>query len=259
MWRTLRWCPDQVSPPGQEDGLDPDDTVERVLIVAAHPDDADFGAAGSTAIWTAAGTAVTYCIVTDGGAGGYDEDVPRADIPAIRHAEQRAAAAVVGVTDVHFLGYRDGELTVTHELRRDLARVIRRVRPQRMLIQSPERNWDRMYASHPDHMAAGEAAMQAIYPDARNRFAHPSLLRDERLEPWTVPQVFVMASAHPNHFVDVTDTFDRKVAALRAHVSQTAHMEDLEAMLRDWLVGNARVGGLPQGRLAEAFKVVNTA
>ena len=236
-----------------------DHDVERILVVTAHPDDVDFGAAGTIATWTKAGIDVTYCIVTDGDAGGFDPDVPRSEIPGIRRAEQTAAAAVCGVTDVRFLGYRDGELTVTHELRRDISRVIRSVRPQRLLLQSPERNWERIQASHPDHLAAGEATMQAVYPDSRNPFAHPSLLNDEGLEAWTVPEVWVMASSSATTYVDVTDTFDVKVAALRAHESQTGHMDDLEEFLRNWLVRNATNAGWPEGRLAEAFRIVATA
>jgi LmbE family N-acetylglucosaminyl deacetylase len=236
-----------------------DADVPRALVVTAHPDDVDFGSAGTIATWTAKGIDVTYCIVTDGDAGGFDPDVPRTDIPRIRRAEQTAAAAIVGVTDVRFLGYRDGELAVSHDLRRDISRVIRQVRPRRMLIQSPERNWQRIQASHPDHLAAGEAAIQAVYPDARNPFAHPSLLRDEGLEAWSVDEVWVMASDEPDHFVDVTDQFDVKIKALRAHASQTSHMDELEDFLRTWMASAAERGGLPSGRLAEAFKVVATA
>ena len=233
--------------------------VTRVLAIMAHPDDIDFGAGATIKALTDAGAEVTYCLITDGDAGGFDPDVPRSQIPAIRRAEQRAAGAIVGVNDVRFLGYRDGELTVSHELRRDISRVIRQVRPDRILIQSPERNWNRIQASHPDHMAAGDAAIQAVYPDARNPFAHTSLLQDEGLEAWTVPEVWVLASPTPNHFVDVTENFDAKLAALRAHESQTAHMDDLEDRIRGWMTMTAEMGGLPAGRLAEAFMVVATA
>ncbi|HVQ87210.1 MAG TPA: PIG-L deacetylase family protein [Actinomycetes bacterium] len=237
----------------------PDDQVERILIVTAHPDDVDFGTSASVATWTAKGIDVTYCIVTDGDAGGFDPAVPRSEIPRIRREEQTAAAKVCGVDDVRFLGYKDGELTVTHELRRDISRVIRQVKPQRMVIQSPERNWERIYASHPDHLAAGDAAIQAVYPDARNPYAHPSLLRDEKLEAWTVGEVWIGGGPAPDHYVDVTDTIDYKLAALAAHESQTAHMEDLEGMIRSWHALNAERMGLPEGRLAEIFQVVNTA
>jgi LmbE family N-acetylglucosaminyl deacetylase len=237
----------------------PDDQIERILVVVAHPDDVDFGAAGTVARWTEAGIEVAYCMVTSGDAGGFD-DTPRHQMAALREAEQRAAAAAVGVKDVTFLGYPDGRLAASHELRRDLARQIRRVRPQRVLGASPERNWDRIGVSHPDHLAAGEATLCAVYPDARNPFAHPELLAEDGLAEWTVSEVWMMAapSALVNHAVDITDTFDRKVAALRAHASQTAHMADLPGMLRQRLAAAARQAGLPEGRLAEMFHVINT-
>lgn len=232
--------------------------VERVLVVVAHPDDIDFGAGGTIATWTDAGLDVTYCCITDGDAGGFDPAVPRSEIGGIRQAEQRAAAKAVGVEDVVFLGYPDGRLEVSLDLRRDISRVIRQKRPQRVLLQSPERNWERIHASHPDHLAAGEAAMCAIYPDARNPFTHLELAQ-EGLEAWTVGETWVMSTGdRANRYVDVTDAFPRKVEALRAHESQTGHMDDLEGMLRGWLGLNARAAGYPEGRLAEAFRVVDT-
>lgn len=234
-----------------------DRDVQRILVVTAHPDDVDFGAAGTIAGWTDAGIEVTYLVVTDGDSGGFDRSVPREEIPGIRRAEQREAAKCVGVEDVRFLGYPDGRLTVTFELRRDITRIIRQVRPQRMLIHSPERNYARLAPSHPDHLATGEAALCAVYPDARNPFAHPELLSDEGLDAWTVSEVWMLGGPSPDHYVDVTDTFDRKVAALRAHVSQTDHMDDLEGMLRGWMSDNAKRGGKAEGRLAEAFQVIN--
>jgi LmbE family N-acetylglucosaminyl deacetylase len=235
------------------------DEQVRALVVVAHPDDLDFGAGGTIAAWTDQGISVSYCVLTDGDAGGFDPAVPREDIAGIRQAEQRAAAKELGVEDVVFLGYPDGRLTVSVELRRDISRVIRQVRPHRVLTQSPERNWDRVYASHPDHLAAGEAAMCAVYPDARNPFAHLELAAQGH-EAWTVEQVWVMGGAGgvADHYVDVTDTFDRKLAALRAHVSQTAHMDDLEQRLRGWLSMHAINASLPEGRLAEAFRVLDT-
>ena len=235
------------------------DEQQRALVVVAHPDDLDFGAGGTIAAWTDEGIAVSYCLITDGDAGGFDPDVPRGDIAGIRQAEQRAAAKELGVEDLTFLGYPDGRLTVSIELRRDLSRVIRQKRPHRVLTQSPDRNWDRVYASHPDHLAAGEAAMCAVYPDARNPFAHLELAAQGH-EAWTVQQVWVMGGAGgiADRYVDVTDTFDRKLAALRAHVSQTAHMDDLDDRIRGWLTMNATAASLPEGRLAEAFRVLDT-
>lgn len=232
--------------------------VERALVVVAHPDDVDFGAGGTIATWSESGVDVTYCICTDGDAGGFDPAVPRDQIGGIRQAEQRAAAKEVGVENVVFLGYPDGQLTPSFTLRRDISRVIRQVRPQRLLMQSPEINWERIGASHPDHRAAGEAALCAVYPDARNPFTHLELAA-EGLEAWSVSETWVMAAgAGANRFVDVTDTFDRKVAALRRHVSQTGHMDDLEGMLRMWLGRNATAAELPEGRLAESFRVIDT-
>jgi LmbE family N-acetylglucosaminyl deacetylase len=222
-------------PPSAEPLVD----VKRVLVVTAHPDDVDFGAAGTVAQWTGAGLEVAYCIATRGDAGGFD-DTPREQMPVLREAEQRAAAAAVGVHDVTFLDYPDGALYVTHELRRDITRQIRRFRPDRVLTHSPLRQWVRVGPSHPDHISLGEAAYSAVYPDSRNAFAHPELLRDEGLEPWEVREVWFIPGPNPDHPVDITDTFDHKLAALRAHASQTAHHDDLDGLVRGWLAQNAQ-------------------
>jgi LmbE family N-acetylglucosaminyl deacetylase len=185
----------------------------RVLLVAAHPDDIDYSCAGTIAGWTEAGVEVSYCIVTDGDAGGDDPSVPRAEMAALRREEQRKAGIVLGVSDIDFLGHPDGRVFVTYELRRDITRVIRRVRPDRVVLPPPVRNLRSMYGSHPDHTATGEAGMCAVYPDARNPFAHPELLVDEGLEPHTVGEVWVMTSTEEaDHFVDITDRLDRKMA-----------------------------------------------
>jgi len=236
-----------------------DSEVTRVLTITAHPDDVDFGAAGTIAAWTDTGIEVIYCVVTDGDAGGYDESVSRAEMVTLRRAEQTAAAKQVGVHDLRFLGYPDGRVEPSLRLRKDLARVIRQVQPDRVVCPSPERNYARVGASHPDHRAVGSAALDAVYPDARNPFAFPELLSEEGLRPWTVREVWISASPSPNHYVDVTDTFPRKIAALRAHESQTGHMENLEEFLRGWLTRAAAAGGLPEGRLAEVFQVADTA
>lgn len=239
------------------DEVTPRTDVERVLVVTAHPDDVDFGSGATVASWTAAGIEVAYCVCTSGDAGGFD-DTPRDQMAGLREAEQRAAAAEVGVHEVVFLGYADGRVTPSIELRRDISRQIRRFRPQRLLTQSPEIWWRRIGASHPDHRAVGEAALAAAYPDARNPFAHPELLADEGLEAWSVDELWFMAAPdeRQNHVVDVTDTLASKVAALRAHRSQTAHLPDLEKRMLEWSSALARQHGLPDGRCAEAFQVV---
>ncbi len=237
----------------------PDESeIRRVLVVTAHPDDVDFGAAGTVATWTDAGIEVTYATVTSGEAGEAFPDTPRTEVAALREAEQIAAAKCVGVTDVRFLHWPDGRLTPSLELRRDISRVIRQVRPDRILIPSAELDLERIYASHPDHRAVGEAAIAAVYPDARNPWAHTELLRDEGLEPWTVPETWVMATKNATEPVDITDVFDRKIAALQAHASQIGGHQDLEGMLRNWGSAVAQKLGLEEGRIAEAFQVVNT-
>ena len=238
-----------------------EDVVERVLVVVAHPDDCDFGCAGTTALWTSQGVAVSYCIVTDGDAGGSDRGASRAAVAQLRREEQRRAAAAVGVSDIAFLGYPDGRVTTTIELRRDITRVIRQRRPERVMAQSPQRNFQRIFASHPDHLAAGEATLDAVYPDARNPFAHMELLDDEGLEPHTVKEVWIMGGAGvaADRVIDTTDTIDRKLDALRCHRSQYADWDSLEERVRGWNRANAQSAGLGEDHYAEVFQVVPTA
>jgi LmbE family N-acetylglucosaminyl deacetylase len=234
--------------------------VQRVLCVFAHPDDVDFGSAGTIARWIAEGIDVGYVVVTRGDAGGFDE-TPRDQMPILREAEQRAAAAALGVKQVQFLdGYFDGTLTPTIGLRRDITAAIRRHRPDRVLTSSPLRRWDRMAGpSHPDHLAVGESTTCAVYPDLRNRFAFPDLEVEHGLEPWTVREIWYSGGPNPDVAVDITDTYEKKLAALRAHVSQVAHLEDLDGMLRARFALAAQANGLPEGRLAEVFSVFATA
>jgi LmbE family N-acetylglucosaminyl deacetylase len=229
----------------------------KVLVITAHPDDVDFGSAGTVATWTDQGASVTYCIVTDGAAGSADPEVDLATLAERRQEEQRKAAAEVGVNEVLFLGYPDGRLEVSLELRRDLSRVIRTVRPDRVICQSPERNWGRIRASHPDHLAAGEAALQAVYPDARNPYSHPELL-EAGLEAHTVGEVWLMASPRAETYVDITAAIDRKIAALQSHRSQIADPEQLENMVRGWTAATAEAAGFGAGHFAEAYQVVDT-
>ncbi|MGH7687276.1 MAG: PIG-L deacetylase family protein [Candidatus Dormibacteria bacterium] len=234
--------------------------VERALVVVAHPDDCDFGCAATTAKWSGLGVEMSYCIITNGDAGGSDRSIARTRMAEIRKEEQRAAAAEVGVHDITFLGYPDGKVAATVDLRRDISRVIRQKRPQRVLAQSPVRNFARIQASHPDHLAAGEATLDAVYPDARNPFAHMELLEQEGLEPWTVSEVWIMAggSMAPDEVVDVTETAERKLAALQQHRSQYQDWDQLEDRVRSWLKATAEAHGLGDGRMAEAFQVVHT-
>jgi LmbE family N-acetylglucosaminyl deacetylase len=232
--------------------------AQSVLVVTAHPDDVDFGIAGTIAKWRAQGTEIAYCIVTDGDAGGFDPSIPRSEIPSIRRREQVAAAKTVGVDTVEFLGYHDGSLEVSMQLRHDITAMIRRFKPERVLCQSPIRNFARIGSSHPDHLAAGEAALCAVYPDARNPFTHQDLLADG-LEAHTVLDVALMAYPDPTHYVDVTDTFDAKIEAISQHASQLPDPSGMREMVRGWLAAGAASAGLPDGRLAEMFFLVKTA
>lgn len=228
------------------------EAVDRILVIAAHPDDVDFGVAGSVAHWVRQGADVRYVIATDGQAGGFDPGVDRSEIPAIRREEQRRAAAVVGVSDVEFLGYIDGELTASMELRRDISRAIRRFRPDRVVCQSPERNYQRLPASHPDHLAAGTATILSVYPDARNPFAHPELA-EEGMEAFVVKEVLMQAHPEFNSFTDVTETFDLKLKAILCHESQHPKPEVLGEMVKGWLSTHASDVGLSEGSLVETF------
>jgi LmbE family N-acetylglucosaminyl deacetylase len=231
---------------------------DRVLVVVAHPDDMDFACGGTIAAWTAAGVTVGYCVITDGDAGGRDANADRSQVAATRRAEQRAAAAILGVEQVDFLGYPDGRLVSDLGLRRDITRVIRRFRPGRVVLPSPVRDLRNLYAGHPDHVAAGDAGLSAAYPDAGNPQAHPELLTEEGLEPHDVSEVWLMLPTEAaEHFVDITDTFDRKVAALAAHVSQTAHRDGLAERIRAWGVAQGSRAGFAEGRLAEGFLVLS--
>ena len=230
----------------------------KILVVTAHPDDVDFGAGGTIARWISEGHEIVYCLVTDGQAGGSDNSISRDDMARIRRREQTAAANVLGVNTLHFLGFPDGAVVANLDLRREISAVIRLERPDRVLTQSAERRYDRIYASHPDHLATGEAALCAVYPDARNEFAFPELLTERGLTPHTVPETWIMAGPNPKEFIDTTDFIDKKIEALLCHESQLPDPAGLPQRMRDWGQQIAKSGGLPDGHCAEAFLVVDT-
>lgn len=236
------------------------DQIERALVVTAHPDDVDFGAAGTVANLTDAGAEITYCLVTDGQAGGFDDSISRREMAAIRREEQTKAAAEVGVTDLVFLGHMDGEVQFSMELRHEISRVIRQVRPQVVITQSPQINVTSVYGSHADHVATGQATWAAVYPDARNPFAFPELLTSG-YEPWAADEIWIMFGSglptEPPTFVDITSQIDRKIRALRCHVSQHRDPDTLEGNVRAWWGQIAVEGGLPDGSFAERFYVVD--
>lgn len=225
----------------------------RVLVVMAHPDDAEFGAAGTIARWTKEGRHVTYLILTDGNRGSNDPKMTPTQLTQIRHAEQRAAATKLGVRDVFFLGFDDGSLEPTLELRRQITRWIRRCKPDLVVAPDPSRWWSgQSYINHPDHRATGEATLAAIMPGADTRLLFPELL-EEGLEPHKVKEIYLTGPAQPDHWVDITETFSLKIAALREHASQVGEADQLETFLRQ------RAKEVAQGQafeLGEAFKYV---
>ncbi|WP_327087586.1 PIG-L family deacetylase [Nonomuraea sp. NBC_01738] len=237
----------------------PESDINRVLVVSAHPDDADFGAAGTVALLVDKGVEVTYLLVTDGDAGGNERTLDNSGMAELRRSEQKEAAKAVGVSDVRFLGYSDGSVVPSLELRRDISRVIRQVRPDVVITHHPDRNYHFIAPSHPDHRAVGGSALDAVYPDARNPYAYPELLRDEALEAWTVREVWLTGGMTPNHWVDITDSIDRKLAALTSHVSQVSHVEGFTEFVRTRFAQWGEQAGFGEGRYAEGFQVVNTA
>jgi LmbE family N-acetylglucosaminyl deacetylase len=232
------------------------DQIHNALAVMAHPDDVDFSAAGLVAQLTDAGATVTYCLVSDGQAGGFDQSIDRQTMARIRREEQTKAAAELGVTELMFLGRMDGEVTFDLGLRHDITRAIRQVRPQIVITHAPEIVVASVYGSHPDHVATGQSTWAAVYPDSRNPFAFPELLTCG-LEPWTVEEIWLINHPTSNFVLDITDQFDRKLRALRCHASQHQHPDAMTEGVRMWNTRNAVEAELSEGRLAERFFVAD--
>jgi LmbE family N-acetylglucosaminyl deacetylase len=233
---------------------------DRVLVVAAHPDDPEFGFGASVAKLAGDGSDVFYVICTDGCQGGEDPSVPDAELTATRYQEQRAAAEVLGVRDVVFLGFRDGYLSADIDLRKAITREIRRYRPDLVLTHTPVRSLGiGIGASHPDHLAVGEATMCAVYPDARNPRAYPELL-EQGLEAHKVKEVWLPGFDQPDHYVDATGLVDKKIEAILCHRSQFEKPGmDPDAPAK-WIKDRMRQTGEKAGfEYAEAFKKIQTA
>lgn len=200
---------------------------ESAICLFAHPDDPDFICGGTIARWTQAGCRVTYLLMTDGRAGVQglgDTPISDADLVAMRQNEQRAAAEILGVKDVVFLNHRDGELFHTLELRREIVREIRRAKPQAAILFDPQRRFMAGHIQHPDHWTSGEAALAALFPLSGNRRTFTDMF-DEGLPPHTVQDIYMVSASAPNLRIDITDTIDLKLAAMRCHHSQVADAE----------------------------------
>jgi LmbE family N-acetylglucosaminyl deacetylase len=205
------------------------DSPQKILVVLAHPDDPEFFCGASLARWTAAGHQITYLLLTCGDKGTKDLALAGEELCGLRQTEQRAAAAVLGVKNVRFLGYPDGYLEPDLNLRRDITRVIRQERPNILVTCDPTAYYfGDSHINHADHRAAGQAALDAVYPAARDHLYFPELLLEEKLEPHIVNEVWICGTLSASLALDVTDTWETKISALKEHKSQIG---DPQAML----------------------------
>ena len=251
-------APEEASQP--EEGYQPqennqtEENYQRAMVVIAHPDDAEYGCAGTVAKWCRQGMSVVYVVCTDGSKGSPDPNVDVGWLIETRQQEQRNACKVLGVEDVVFLNYEDAMLEPTLELRKDIAREIRRYRPDVMICETPMRTLKgHGYIGHPDHFASGEAAMAAMFPAARDRLTFPDLLADG-FEPHKIRELMIMTFGGDgaDKWVDVTDTVEQSLEALKQHVSQVGHMgEDHFDFVRSWKVNAGKEAGMGA---AETFK-----
>ena len=225
---------------------------ERILAIVAHPDDADFGIAGTIARWVSAGSVARMVCCTSGDAGGDDATADPLELARAREAEQRAAAEVVGYEGVDFLHRPDGALVNDLALREQLVRIIRTFKPDAVMAMDPTVViHEDGFIQHVDHRNAGLAAIDAVYPAARNAMAFPHLMTVDGLAPWEVHELYLFFTDSPNVWVDTTDTIDTKIAALKKHVSQLRKPEELEGMLRGWAAENGEKIG---AAAAERFR-----
>jgi LmbE family N-acetylglucosaminyl deacetylase len=217
----------QIQEPDQWDG------PQRILVVLAHPDDPEFFCGGSIARWVAAGHVVSYCLLTCGDKGTQDRNLTSEELCNIRNKEQMAAAKVLGVTQVRFLDYPDGYLVPDLNLRKDITREIRREKPDILVTCDPLNLYVRdTYINHPDHRAAGQATLDAVFPAARDHLNFVELWRDEGLEPHNVREVWVSLPLEPNVNLDVTEFWEVKIRALSQHKSQIDNFEELAERMR---------------------------
>ena len=221
--------------------------IERVMLITAHPDDTEFGAGGTVARLARDGREITYVIATNGNKGSSDRTMTPERLAAIRMDEQRHAARVLGVARVEFLGYPDGELEDTRDLRRDITREIRRWRPDLVITMNPHRTYN-LYASHRDHRIVAGVALDCVYPLARDHMSFPELMPD--FEPHKVREIHLMQWDTPHLVVDITDVMDVKLKAIACHVSQVGDFAGVEARVRERNAAIGRPAGYPY---AEAY------
>lgn len=226
--------------------------IQRVMAIMAHPDDAEFGCGGTVAKWAKEGREVSYVIATNGDKGTSDLSITSEQLVKIREDEQRKAASTLGVERVIFLGYPDGELADTRDFLRDVVRVIRQYRPDLVICQNPNRTLN-PYASHRDHRICGGVVLDAVYPYSRDRLSFPEL-GAQGLPTHRVQEVYLTTYPDPDIFVDITETIDLKIKALRCHASQVGNREEVEGWVRQRATEVGRSKGFPY---AEAFRRID--
>lgn len=228
------------------------DTKQHILVILAHPDDPEFFCGGTIARWVQAGHKVSYCLLTCGEKGTQDRTISTDTLCSIRQREQQAAAAVLGVQDIRFLDHPDGYLVPDLELRKEITRVIRQAQPDVLVTCDPTNLYVReTYLNHPDHRAAGQATLDAVFPAARDHLNFVELWRDEQLEPHIVREVWISLPQDPNVIVDISGNFDLKLEALSKHISQIGTREQLEERMRARHTDNST---LENPRYEERFK-----
>ena len=230
--------------------------VGRVLGVFAHPDDPEFFAGGTFAKWAGDGAEITFVIATSGDKGSSDPEMTQQRLAEIREQEERQAAAVLGVKDVVFLRYKDGELFPTLELRRDITRMIRMKKPDVVVTLDPTLFWRGTGGiNHPDHRAIGAATLEAVFPTARDRLNFIEHERDEGLETHKVGTVYIAGALEPNLKVDVTDAVERQIQSLSAHKSQISDMDKMAERIRERSLDPNSPPEYP--RRIEKFRMIN--
>jgi LmbE family N-acetylglucosaminyl deacetylase len=232
-------------------------TPKVVLAVGAHADDIDFGASGTVAKWAHDGAEVHYLVITDGSKGSADRTMTSEKLIAVREQEQRDAVAALGAKEAHFLRYEDSMLEVTMALKKDIVRIIRQIRPDTVIVMDPTMVYlsELNFINHPDHRAAGQATLDAVFPLARDHLSFPDLCQDEKLEPHKVGHVLLINLETHNYYVDITNTIELKLEGLKRHVSQMADV----TVMQDFIRQRAEVLGSHTGtKYAEGFVRIDT-
>ena len=231
----------------------PERSRRIILAVGAHPDDIDIGCSGSVAKWISEGSEAYYLVLTDGSKGSEDPKISNKELTKLRQQEQLAAAKILGVKKVFFLDFVDGELENSHDLRKEIVRVIRQVKPTTVICWDPTLVYseERQFINHPDHRVCGQATLDAVFPFARNMRTYMNLL-DQGLEPHVVEEVLLVNFTKTNFYIDITKTIDLKMQAIGAHASQFNDIGKFKKRIKE-MNGLAGKKAQPKAKFAEAF------